>query len=178
MSNHPNVMTGFQKRNRSGQLVPAYKIICSCGNEKLVIDSGNMQRDSATKCYRCVQNDRKGSKLYRGYRVANFNRIKDKGIYRGYEWDLTIDNLMDVADDQNRVCALSGVPLEFNGVGRTSVTASLDRIDNSKGYIHGNVQWVHKDVNRMRNIFSVDQFVEICKRVVAWHEKKEREQIE
>ena len=26
-------------------------------------------------------------------------------------------------------------------------TASLDRIDSTKGYVRGNIQWVHKDIN-------------------------------
>jgi hypothetical protein len=41
----------------------------------------------------------------------------------------------------------------------------LDRIDSSKGYIVGNVQWVHKHVNVMKNIFSQEMFIFICNQV-------------
>jgi len=41
-------------------------------------------------------------------------------------------------------------------------TASLDRINNDLGYIEGNVQWVHKDVNRMKWAFTQDRFLELC----------------
>ena len=50
-------------------------------------------------------------------------------------------------------------------------TASLDRIDSEKGYVAGNVHWVHKTVNKMKMEFSVDDFVSVCKEV-AEHKSK------
>lgn len=44
-------------------------------------------------------------------------------------------------------------------------TASLDRIDSSKGYIEGNVQWVHKYVNVMKWDFSMEEFLDICRKI-------------
>jgi hypothetical protein len=48
----------------------------------------------------------------------------------------------------------------------SKVTASLDRIDSSKGYVEGNVQWVHKRINIMKNDLSDSEFIEWC-RVVS-----------
>lgn len=45
---------------------------------------------------------------------------------------------------------------------REEGTASLDRIDSSRGYVEGNVQWVHKDVNFMKQALSQERFVELC----------------
>lgn len=42
----------------------------------------------------------------------------------------------------------------------------LDRIDSTKGYIVGNIQWIHKAVNKMKMEFSVADFMAVCK-VVA-----------
>ena len=42
---------------------------------------------------------------------------------------------------------------------------SLDRIDSLKGYAIDNVQWVHKDINKMKNIHSQPAFINICKLV-------------
>lgn len=50
-------------------------------------------------------------------------------------------------------------------------TASLDRIQNDKGYIEGNVQWVHKDINRMKNIFEQNYFIDICKKIIETKQK-------
>jgi hypothetical protein len=51
-------------------------------------------------------------------------------------------------------------------------TASLDRIDSSLGYVRGNVQWLHKDVNWMKNTLDQDRFIELCKAIVN-HEVEE-----
>lgn len=40
-------------------------------------------------------------------------------------------------------------------------TASLDRIDGARGYVEGNVWWVHKDVNVMKMDLEVDYFVDL-----------------
>jgi hypothetical protein len=44
-------------------------------------------------------------------------------------------------------------------------TASLDRVDSVTGYIPSNVQWVHKDINLMKNRFGQAYFRELCRRV-------------
>lgn len=43
------------------------------------------------------------------------------------------------------------------------MTASLDRIDSSRGYEIDNIQWVHKDVNKMKMGLSQNEFIDICK---------------
>ena len=44
-------------------------------------------------------------------------------------------------------------------------TASLDRIDSSKGYVEGNVQWVHKMINMSKQQYSQEEFIDMCKAV-------------
>jgi len=44
-------------------------------------------------------------------------------------------------------------------------TASVDRIDSNKGYIKGNVQFVHKDINLMKNVLNIEYFIEMCKKI-------------
>ena len=41
----------------------------------------------------------------------------------------------------------------------------MDRIDSTKGYIKGNVQWVHKTVNIMKNTFDNTLFINLCKKI-------------
>jgi len=80
----------------------------------------------------------------------------DLTIDKEYAWELFLK--------QNRKCALSGKILNFPQKSKDkNYTASLDRIDSSLGYIEGNVQWVHKDVNMMKNKFNNEYFIEICK---------------
>lgn len=46
-------------------------------------------------------------------------------------------------------------------------TASLDRIDSDQGYILGNIQWVHKIVNIMKQDTVQSEFIGWCRAVVA-----------
>ena len=45
-------------------------------------------------------------------------------------------------------------------------TASIDRKDNSLGYVKGNIQWVHKDVNALKSNFKEKYFLKLCKLIV------------
>ena len=50
-------------------------------------------------------------------------------------------------------------------------TASLDRLDNTKGYEVGNFQWVHKDINQIRGSLSIPDFMHWCKLIAEKAEK-------
>jgi hypothetical protein len=72
--------------------------------------------------------------------------------------------------EQDYRCALTGWPIGWSEVGSVH-TASIDRVDSDKGYVVGNVQLVHKDVNMAKQQFSQDYFVEMCKAItdkVKW----------
>jgi hypothetical protein len=79
------------------------------------------------------------------------------------EFNFTLDAC---ADEQNKKCNISGIELIFNWENKkTEITASLDRIDNDLGYIEGNVAWINKDINRMRNIFTIEHFIKTEKHI-------------
>ena len=90
---------------------------------------------------------------------------KKGGISRGYDWDLTIEDIWQLYERQDGVCALSGLPIGWAIKGLTA-TASIDRIDSSEGYILENVQLVHKDINFMKQQFDQEYFINLCKAVI------------
>lgn len=75
---------------------------------------------------------------------------------RGIECTISASDMWDQWVSQSGVCAYTGRPLAFNK------TASLDRIDSSVGYVVGNIQWVHKDVNMAKQSMSHESFVQMC----------------
>jgi len=75
---------------------------------------------------------------------------------RNFLFDITIDYAWNLFLDQKGRCALTGLPLSLN---EKKCSASLDRINNSKGYVAGNVQWVHKDINIMKNVLWFNQTI-------------------
>src|SRR5581483_7706753 len=79
------------------------------------------------------------------------------------EFDLAIKDAWDLYVFQNGRCALTGIPIYFGAP--PLFTASLDRIDASRGYFINNIQWVHKDVNRIKLCFDNNEFMNICKKI-------------
>lgn len=91
-----------------------------------------------------------------------WNQIIHHAKIRNLEISITIEYVWNLFIKQNRKCALSGLDLNFAAFGHAEQTASLDRIDSIKGYIEGNVQWVHKDINIMKMDMNEYQFIKMC----------------
>lgn len=102
-----------------------------------------------------------------------FSTIRARCDKQGTEFTITIEEIWELFVAQGKVCALTGIPLGFNTQRAREKgheqTASLDRINSDIGYVTGNIQWVHKDVNLMKNAFPLARFLEICRLVAALH---------
>ncbi len=90
--------------------------------------------------------------------------IKRAAKKRNIPWEIEIDEAWHIFIGQERKCALSGIPIGFDPGNKT---ASLDRIDSSLGYVSGNIQWVHKDVNNMKGVYPQSYFIDICTKISA-----------
>ena len=68
------------------------------------------------------------------------------------DYDITKENLKELWDKQNGICPYSGLKmtLEFGYMN----SASLDRIDSSKGYMKNNIQFVVLPINYLKNSYS------------------------
>ena len=70
---------------------------------------------------------------------------------------------------QDKKCALTGIELVFafrtTKRGMWTQTASLDRIDSSKGYTKDNIQWVHKRIQKMKMDMDNTEFIDWCNKV-------------
>lgn len=112
-------------------------------------------------------------KLWRGCGDISgfyFAMIKAGAKKRGISFDITIEDMWNLFLEQDGVCMLTGLKLSFKTSYKKRTnpgesTASLDRIDSSKGYTKDNIQWVHKDVNKMKNGYTEERFKEICRLV-------------
>ncbi len=90
--------------------------------------------------------------------------IKHGATSRHYCFEITINEAWELFLAQNRKCKLTGIEIGFS---QRSSTASLDRINNQQGYVFDNVQWLHKDVNFMKQAFDEAYFIELCKKVAG-----------
>lgn len=82
-------------------------------------------------------------------------------ISRGYDWEITIEDVATLYELQAGRCALTGWNIGWSEQ-KWDHTASIDRIENNAGYTISNIQLVHKSVNMARGTMSVDTFIEMC----------------
>lgn len=111
------------------------------------------------------------NKTYKGHNDISgsfWTRIQRSARERGLDLDITIEYIWNLYELQDRKCKLSCLPIRFSSLCQSKDgTASLDRIDSSKGYIKGNVQWVHKDINMMKQDHTDADFIALCKAVAT-----------
>jgi len=97
---------------------------------------------------------------------TKFSTIKRNAKERKIHFNLKIEQIWDLFLKQNRRCSLSGIELTFSSAYKKfNGTASLDRIDSFGDYVIDNVQWVHKDLNKMKGKLHDKKFFELCKLV-------------
>lgn len=162
------------RKTKSGRIERMWLCECECGNTK-EIPHGPLTQQSINSCG-CLQRLKgsdnpcfKGCGEISGNRWDQISRSKTNRNKRTSAidrvFDITIEWAWDLFLKQDRKCALTGTEIYFGIGGKDEYTASLDRIDSLKGYTEDNVQWIHKDVNRMKNIFDQDYFIETCRKV-------------
>ena len=116
-----------------------------------------------------------------GERLRGYSRKDEFSPYRyhlknarnrGHECDLDLAYLMGLWEGQGGKCALSGIGMNLSEStakkNRSPIEASLDRVDSTKGYLKGNVQFVCYFINLGKSIFSneeVTSFLEKLKSV-------------
>lgn len=106
----------------------------------------------------------KNCKRYRGKdkRAQLVRQAKWRAAQRGLEFSITKEDVV-----WNEVCPVFGLALNYDGQGRKTPSpnaASLDRIDNSKGYVPGNVIVISHRANAIKR----DATLEELKAITDW----------
>jgi hypothetical protein len=144
---------------------------CDCGKKKIVASRNiKVGRTKSCGCLSIEKKSQIGKKhsSWAGYEEISqtfFKETEYKAQLRNFAFQVSIQYLWDLFLQQKRQCQYTKRTLVFAATRQDRGTASLDRIDSSKGYVKGNVQWVHKDVNMMKRNFSEKQFLQLCKEV-------------
>jgi len=103
--------------------------------------------------------------------VADFvTRIRKSAKKRGIPCDLTKDQLWDLFVKSNGKCAMTGEQLSIR-IGDPN-RASVDRIDNSKGYTFKNLQITTARVNLVMRDIPKHEFVALCRAVLKTNKGK------
>ncbi len=144
---------------------------CICGNEKHVRLPALMNgRSKGCEC-RAIR-IRKAQVISEGELSQTlYSRYIKSAKARKIEFNVSMKYLWDLFLKQKGKCALSGLDLVLEKSiirtkGNGNITASPDRINSSLGYIEGNIQWVHKDVNKIKQDFDEDYFLNLCQLII------------
>ena len=140
---------------------------CDCGNEKEI--SGQKLITHRVKSCGCLARTSSNFSGHGSLSGKYWGHTQKGARERNLEFSITIKQAWDMFQKQNGKCALSGLPIEIK---RCSVhTASLDRIDSSAGYTLDNIQWVHKDVQKLKNNFPEERLFFLCEKITSHMQK-------
>lgn len=152
--------------------------ICQCECGKIWEVDATPLKSGQTKSCGCkkkqVKSDHPAWKGFGEMSSVIYTIAKRGAIARNLDFLVTPQYIWNLFLKQNRKCALTGIELKFPDKidNKKSGTASLDRIDSSKGYIEGNVQWVHKKINIIKRELSEEEFINWCRLVVKHVDNK------
>ena len=151
-----------------------YKPCPSCGimqsylRKNYAEESSRLNKECKSCSNKKTENCSRG--LYKDIRISWFNKFKLSSQLRNIEFDITPEYLWDIFVEQDYRCNLTGWPIGWAEVG-SDHTASIDRIDSSIGYIAGNIQLLHKDVNMAKQQYSQEYFINMAQAIankVKW----------
>ena len=91
-------------------------------------------------------------------RIGSKQREYNRGI-KPYEVHCTAEHLIKIFP-RDMKCPVLGIKMRFGGNSDASV--QLDRIDNNKDYIDGNVAWISGKANRAKGNLNSDELYKIA----------------
>lgn len=154
------VLEDTGKRQRNGVV---WKCLCDCG-AVVEVSGKNLNRNCTYSCgcyqryseaYRVRTHGKTNTPEYRMLSGAK-SRAKRKGI----EFAIELDDIVIPAS-----CPVLGIPLKISTSGSADENSpSLDRLDNTKGYVKGNVAVISYRANRIK----VDATVEEVEKVLHY----------
>ena len=153
--------------------IAKFKLACpSCDNIRTYMTESSLERAKEKKsvcpsCRTTANNKkRKGTKLgaknhsWKGYKDVPgkvLSKLKRDAKTRDIEFHITLEDIQNKYEQQDKCCALSGIPVLWN------LNASVDRIDSNGHYTVDNIQIVLNVVNIMKRDIPEDLFIFLCK---------------
>ena len=92
-----------------------------------------------------------------------WERAKLRAQKKGIEFNLEVSDIVIP-----KICPILEVPIVIGDKDDYEYSPSLDRIDNTKGYIKGNIQVISKKANSMKNSASPEELIKFCKNVLRY----------
>lgn len=105
----------------------------------------------------------KRNEFLRNYKKQMLHRTRARAELKGLEFNIDEDDIVIP-----EICPILEVPIIVGTKGEYEYSPSIDRIDNSKGYIKGNVQIISKKANSMKNSATSTELITFCKNILRY----------
>lgn len=162
------------QKNKDGKTL--WECQCDCGKITIQNKSNLSRPYKGTKSCGCLRSDYVSTKYWQGIGELSkdyWSSLKRGAQSRNIEFNITLEDMWSLFLEQKGQCAITGFPIKLSrNTKREKPTASLDRIDPSKGYINGNCQWVHKTVNLCKHTLTNEEFINLCKMIMEYQNGK------
>lgn len=145
------------KKNREGNLVSDTHRECTgCG--KIFAITSKMTLCKSCNCSR-VKSQSPEWKMYR--------RAKRRSMEKGLDFNIDLSDII-IPD----YCPVLNIELNINSgkSGAYKNSPSLDRVDNTKGYIKGNIQVISQEANAMKHSATPEELVMFAKWVLKTYD--------
>ena len=92
------------------------------------------------------------------YEAEILRKCRYRAEQRGLDFNLELEDIVIP-----KYCPILEVPFQFGSKDDYSYSPSIDRIDNSKGYIKGNIQIISMKANTMKNSATPEELYNFVK---------------
>lgn len=159
---------GWTTPSKSGQKKITWLCKCSCG-KYATVSTGSLRcgHTSSCGCYRRELPVNKALPKGKSALNALYSNYKYNAAKRGYLFELTIGMFQEITKQDCHYCSS---PPSSTHRGKATISGDytyngIDRQDNSKGYVVGNVVACCKHCNQAKGEQSVEDFLDHIKRM-------------
>lgn len=131
---------------------------------------------------KCKKNETQREYMRRNYKERA--AYKRSFVEKNYEWNLWIQSKRSARNKELEhsikisdiiipdICPYLNIPLtRTQGQGIVWTNASIDRIDNTKGYSKNNIQIISRLANSMKRDVSIEQLLQFARSVLEIHKE-------
>lgn len=137
-----------------------WRVQCKCGENSWRLAT-HLKNGKTNACKACCKRGDVSNFIHSKFENT-LNGLKTRKKVGQMKFNITEEYLEKLYQD-NHICSYTGIDLSYNSnLNVKDNLLSLDRIDSNQGYIEGNIQLVHKDINMMKGSLSHDKFIELC----------------
>lgn len=167
----PYYMFSMSRKGKTGRMWCCKE----CYDNKPDISDNNFRKNYDEEFKKLIYTQKRESRI-RNFAHAMFIAAKNRAKRKGIEFNIDESDIVIP-----EICPLLETPIEYGDRTNYDRSPSLDRIDNNKGYVKGNIWVISQKANAMKNSATFDELVTFSKNILRYspsYAKKEGIELE